>query len=1468
MAVFLLLFIVLVLIFAIPYVQTRLGKYATNRLNKDFGTNINIGKVGLQFNGDVELKEIYIEDYKQDTLINIKELNTSILSFKKLYDGKLNFGDIDIEGLTFNVKTYTGETDTNLDVFVAKLDNSEPTDEKSGFVLSSSDVTIKDGVFRLIDQNKETPLKLDFHDLNIEATDFKIEGPDVIVNINQLAFKDSRGVQVDEMSTNFKYTLSDMTFNKLSIKTPESLLQGELQFTYNRDDLQHFTDKVLLNAQFYKATIATNELNLFYEEFGAHQIADFSADFSGTLNNLLVENLNLNTIKNTKVQGDINFKNLFNDEDNNFLMHAKLSNLTSNYADLKALLPNILGESIPSSFIKFGNFTIKGTTNISSTSIDSDNTMSTNLGFVKSNLKLNRIDDIDNATYKGNIIFTDFNLGEFLQDNDLENISLNMDIEGKGFTLTSLNTIANGSIYSLVYKGYTYQDIQVSGNFQNKKFNGEFHSKDKNLKMHFDGLVDLSTDINSYDFKADVDYANLNALNFFSRDSISIFKGVVDMKMRGTNINNTYGDIEINNTSYKNQNDTYFFDDFKITSTFNAINERLIEVNSPDIIEGKLSGKFLFEDVGKLVENSIGSIYTNYEPNEVTTNQYIDFNFKIYNKIVEVFLPDIELGKNTFIKGRLESDEKDFKLTFKSPQIKLFEYFADNIQLSVDNKNPLYNTYIEIDSLNTKFYDISKFSLINVTLKDTLFIRTEFKGGKHNDDAYNLSMYYTINDNNKSVLGFKKSDITFKKNTWFVNEQKDNHNKIIFERNFKNFEFDKLFMTHGNEAIKLSGALQDANNKNIELDFNAVELNKITPEIDSLRLRGIVNGKLNIKQQDSVYLPTSMLSITDFKVNDTHLGAFNAKINGNQSLTNYNVDITIKDDLYKSFQALGEIEVSNKKPAINIDLMFKDFNLQPLNPFGEDVINNIRGLVTGNVKVSGSLNKPDISGHLALNKAGLQIPYLNVDYDFQDNASVSLKNQSFIFNNVEMIDTYYNSKARLQGDISHVNFSDWSLGLDISTQKLLVLNTKLDDEVLYYGTAFIGGDAQIKGPTDELVISVNGQTRDGTVFKIPLSDTESFGDNSYIHFLTQEEKESKKSGKEIVFDEIKGLELDFDLDINEDAEVEIIIDPNTGHSLKGRGAGNLLIEINTNGKFNMWGDFLTFKGVYNFMYGGLIQKQFEVEPGGSLAWEGDPLKAQMNIRAIYKTRANPTPLLDNPISKSIPINLVVDLSGELEQPEPNFSFEFPNVASTLKSELQYRLGSKEERDNQALYLLSTGAFSRGIDDLNPYGTIAERLNAIVNNIFSDADSKLNIGLNYEIGEKRPDYETDDRVGFTLQTKLSDRVLINGQLGVPVGGVGETVVAGDVQIDFLLNEEGTLTAKVFNRENSIRNFGEEIGYTQGLGMSYSVDFDTFKELLNKIFKVKAQANPSKKDKKTDTTSQKNDLPEYINFKSSN
>ncbi len=1431
-----LLFVILVLILSIPAVQTSLGDKVTKRLNEDYKTNINIERIGMQFNGDVELKGIYVEDFKKDTLISIGELNTSILSFGNLYNGQLVFGDIDIMDLVFNIKTYEGYNDTNLDIFVAKLEGDNPKKGDGSFLLSSSDVSIYDGFFQLSDENKENPSILELNKLNINATNFLIHGSDVGARINTLSFVDRRGLVMKNMMTNFEYTLTGMTFSNLQINTTNSVLKGNVKFSYIREDLQYFTDKVLVDASFNDSNVLLDELNTFYDEFGRNQHAKFSVDLSGTLNDLKAKNLKLNTSTKTKVYGDLDFKNLFNKEPDNFVMDGQFNNLTSTYKDLRALLPNVLGEAIPSSFDRLGKFVIRGNSKVTSSNVDANVTIETELGFIDSDLSIQKINDIDKANYKGNLILEAFDLGTFINDPKVGTVSANIDVDGQGFVAETINTQVKGDVHQLVYNNYNYQKTKVSGNIRNKIFDGFLLVNDQNLKLNFNGLVDYSEKINKYDFEAKVDYANLSALNFVKKDSISVFRSIVNMNLNSSSLDDAYGKITFRNTSYRNENDTYNFKRFKISSRFENAT-RFIDIDSPDIIEGTLSGEFVIRDLIKLLENSVGNIYTNYKPNIVAENQRVNFNFKIYNKIIEVFYPEIELGKNTFIRGRMESDAQKFRLTFKSPQIKLLDNFAKDIEFQVDNSNPVFNTYVEVDSINTKYYNASKFNLINVTVNDTLFMRSEFSGGKRNNDKFNLSFYHTINENNESVIGFKTSDVTVKDYKWYINGGNDKFNKISFNKDLSSIAIDRFRINHGMEEVRLSGFLKDSTEKDLKLNFKNVKLSKITPNIDSLKLAGNVNGKLDILQKNGSYLPNSTVIINDFKVNDFLLGDFNAIVTGNEDLTNYKVDVSIEDDINKTFNANGNISVVGKRAGIDVNLNFNKFNLIPLNPLLVDVLSNIRGEVTGKANIIGNLKRPDIRGQLALDNSGFTIPYLNVDYDFNNRAVVRLEEQSFIFNNILLTDTKYNSKGRLNGSLSHVNLSDWSLDLDIKTSRLLVLDTKETEDALYYGTGFIGGTADIYGPTEQLVISVVGETKPGTVFKIPLTDTESFGDNSFIHFITKEEKLARERGEAFVFDEIKGLELDFDLDVTQDAELEIIINKETGHALRGRGVGGLLVEINTNGKFDMWGDFSVFEGVYDFAYGGLFQKRFIVQPGGTIAWEGDPLKAQINILATYKTEANPSPLLDSPINRSIPVELNITLTGDLERPDPIFEFEFPNVNSTIKSELNYRLESTDDRQNQALYLVSTGSFSRGLNDLNFSGTIAERLNGIVNGIFSSEDGKFNINPYFEAGQNRPDYQTDDRVGLTFQTQLSDRILFNGKVGVPVGGAGETqtVIAGDLEINFLLNDEGTLTAQVFNRENSIRNFVEAIGYTQGAGLSYNVDFDTFKELLQKLFK---------------------------------
>ncbi|MEP6261944.1 MAG: translocation/assembly module TamB domain-containing protein [Gillisia sp.] len=1433
----------------------------TNSIRERSDVNLSVGRVSFSYFGKVKLNQVYVEDHHQDTLLYARELNTSLLSLRNLINNTPNLGNTTADGLKIKMIRYKGEETDNLSIILAKL-RKEPTGEPKPFELFIRDIYVKDGYYTFIDENLEVPVILEFKDLNLQAEDLKVVDSDFTVSINTLSAREVSGLEVVHMSTQFSYSPTQMVFQDLILETPNSYLDANLALDY--DSFANFTNEVEIVGNFNESKFSTNDLRLFYEPFGENENLIITSTLKGTLNDFTLDKLQLAGMDRSYVDGKIRFEGLFSAEMEKFKMTGDFGRLATNYYDLSNLLPTILGKNLPVTLRDFGNLQLTGLATLTTNSLDADVFISTLLGTAKADIVINNFTNTASTTYKGELEVNNFNLGRLLDQKDLGKTTFDLFVDGKGFTAESVNTQIRGRISRITYNNYQYSNILVMGTVKNSVFNGNLVSQDKNLQMEFNGLVDISRAENIYDFEASIGYADLKELNFISRDTISILKGDIIMNMQGNNLDNIYGTILLANTTYQNQNDLYYFDDLSVTSSFDAQGIRTIAVNSPDVINGQVTGNFKVAEVGALIENSIGSIYTNYRPNIITTNQYMEFDFDIYNKIVDVFFPEITLAPNTFIRGRVESDESEFRLTFRSPKIEAFGNMLQDLNIQVDNTNPLYNTFVEADSVSTSFYNFSEFSLINVTLRDTLFIRSEFQGGKQNSDVFNLNLFHTINEDNKSVIGIQRSDITFKDNIWFLNENSNRSNKIVFSNNFRDLVVDSLELTHMGENIRLSGAMRDSTYKDFKIDFEDVDIGKITPDIDSLSIAGILNGKLHLLQEDGAFFPNTALEVEGLELNNIPMGRLDIAVDGNEDLTFYNVDARLSRKGFESISALGQINAAGDNPTIDLEVALRNVNLAAFSPLGGDVIDNLRGYASGDATVTGSYINPDITGMIELEDAGFRIPYLNIDYNLNNIATIDLTQQQFVFDDVELLDIKYRTTGDLAGTISHRNFKEWFMDLEINGDRMLVLDTQAEIDALYYGTAFIDGEATIKGPTDELVINVTAATERGTIFKIPLSDAESVGDNSYIHFLSPEEKASRLAGIELELPEVKGLELNFDLDITNDAEVEVVVDQTSGSSLRGRGAGNMLIEINTNGKFNMWGDFVVYEGVYNFKYAGLVQKVFKVQSGGSINWNGSPIQAELDVSAIYEIDANPAILLENPsINRKIPVEVVILLQGQIAQPDITFDVQFPNASSAVRSELEYRMVDRATRELHALFLVTQGSFYTdfAIGQNAWSGTLVERASSLVNDIFADEDGKFQVGVNYVQGERTPDQQTVDRFGLTLSTQISNRILINGAVGVPVGGVTESVIVGDVEIQFLLNEDGSLRAKVFNRENNIQFIGEEIGFTQGIGLSYSVDFDTFKELIRKIMNREALKT---EEEEMEETSAKSVAPDYIVF----
>jgi len=346
-----LLVLVLGILLTLPFVQTQIGNYVTNSLNEKYKININVEQVSLTVFGGVKLKKVLILDHHKDTLISANRIKTNILDWNKLVDGDLVFGDIGLDSLYFNMKTYKKEKLSNLDKFVAAFDSGAPPSTKH-FLLTATKVKITNGHYSLIDENRANPKDVDFTKINLAATALKIYGPEVTTTINSLSFQDHRGIFIEDLSTKFSYTKKHIKLENLDLITKESKLKGSVVMNYEIEDFAHFTDKVEFDIKLEKASLASNDIRGFYNELGKNQVFKIKGRIKGPLNNIVLSNLRLVDSKKSEIIGTINFKNLFPTKGKSFYMNGSFDKLSTSYDDLVTILPNVLGKTLPVIFSK------------------------------------------------------------------------------------------------------------------------------------------------------------------------------------------------------------------------------------------------------------------------------------------------------------------------------------------------------------------------------------------------------------------------------------------------------------------------------------------------------------------------------------------------------------------------------------------------------------------------------------------------------------------------------------------------------------------------------------------------------------------------------------------------------------------------------------------------------------------------------------------------------------------------------------------------------------------------------------------------------------------------------------------------------------------------------------------------------------------------------------------------------------
>jgi hypothetical protein len=497
-----------------------------------------------------------------------------------------------------------------------------------------------------------------------------------------------------------------------------------------------------------------------------------------------------------------------------------------------------------------------------------------------------------------------------------------------------------------------------------------------------------------------------------------------------------------------------------------------------------------------------------------------------------------------------------------------------------------------------------------------------------------------------------------------------------------------------------------------------------------------------------------------------------------------------------------------------------------------------------------------LSGEGTVNDGKILIDYLRTVYSF--NGKLGMSPTQIIFDEMEMTDAYQN-KGMLRGYIAHKNFSKFVLNLDGEFINFQVLNTTSKDNTLFYGQGYATGSLNIFGPSSNLKISANARTEKNTKIFIPVSGASETDKKDFITFahftdsLSIPDDQKNKTAKKT---ELTGVTVDINLDITPDAYAEIIFDIKAGDIIRGRGNGDLRLQLDTKGEFNMFGGIEFTEGAYNFTLYDIINKEFTIRPGSRLLWYGDPYAGIMNITASYRQLASLAPIYDKEpdilneaaIKRKYPIEVQLKLDGPMLSPTFAFdlvSAELPTLIS-LSNGQQKRLSfdfaafktrlDEQELKRQVFSLIILRRLSP-LDAFSTSGSLANSVSELLSNQLSywltQVDQNLEIDL--DLGA------LDAEAFNTFQLRLSYSFL-NGRLRVTRDGTftsqsqqqqSVASIAGDWTVDYLLTPDGKFRVKMYSRSNFnalSSSLGAQTAVTTGFSLMHTQNFNDVKDLL--------------------------------------
>lgn len=1472
--------VVSLILFQFPSVQTAIVRKAVSSLSDGIDGRMSVGNVYVVFFNKLIVKDFSIVSTEQsplidslranfnynDTLLACNKLSVT-LDPSQLLRMKLKLKSVSVSGGVFNLQTEKGKQ-TNLDR-IFRLDKNAPKDTSKGSIdLLANSIRVNDFRFTLNNPYKFVDKgdsiinfsNLSVSDINVNISDVHLKSDTLHACINNVSGTDHSGFKLAGLRGNARISGTEALVSDIYLADSYSVLDARyffMKYTSPRD-LADFTSKVRMGIDFNGSHLNFKTIGKIAPSMYGSSLAFFlNGQAEGTVDSFRTSNLTV-TSESGLSYLTIDARIMGLPDVRRTMAVAQVTRSSTNCRDIAAIVASINNtpeNRFISSLSPFVNYSFTGSLMGLLDDFVANGSIESAIGNIDLDL-LFRNEPQNGVRFDGSIAAVGFDMGQALTNPIFGKLDLKADVNAlfgssnKGMDVK----IDSIRVERLGFNGYDYSRIMANGRYTDKFFNGSITCHDPNLDFIFQGLFSFAREKESkYDFKALVPYVNLDSLNINSGTDIKEVSFSTTANF--THIKDSYvtGRIDVKNAEYRTSAGKYKLGNVTVLS-MNSNRVFTASLDSP-FAKARYSGPgpinmFISKAADIVAYSNLDNLFSR-DTAEIFNNGIYNFSVQTFNtqNLCRAIKPGLYIMDSTRVKVTI--DRKDnLKATVLSGRIANGADYLKGLKLNL-TAGTSRPTVLSLFSRNIRFAGM-RMDSSSIDLKaegNLLKAGFNFRNDSTEDNSASLIADVVFKPQKELDINIDGSSaISLKGEKWsFTPAYISVADSSIHVSNFKIANREQIFSLYGD----VSKNRPDTLNFSLK-NFNIGILNLFLTK--SFNLEGFFSGSGIIS--DLYREPKAFFDIKgeDVSVYNNMAGSLRMMSRWDASGKHLNILVQSRLEGKPHLSATGFYRPEDSYLSMNASL--EDLSVGYFEPFLQGLVSRTSGSLSGELHLNGPLDKLSLTGEeCRFSNLGFILDFTRVPYKL--NGPFELTEKGIFFRNLPIYDKF-NSRGLVNGSLTYNYFRNLALDVNVDFTGMQCLNTTERDNEFFYGSAFATGAVHLKGPLERIGIDIGVVSDKNTVIHIPLSSSATASQTNLLTFVESESNvwidpydtlSINTSG--IVKGETQ-LDVNMEARLTPDAEIMIEIDKSVGDVIRAKGNGTIDMDINPSKEvFDIFGDYHVTDGSYKFVLAGFAAKDFTLQPGGTINFNGDITNTNLNLEAVYHTKASINPLIADTSSVSTRRNVdcIIGMEGKMMNPQLTFSINVPDLDPTTKIRVESALNTQGKVQKQLMALLVSGGFipdeQSGIANNSSllYSNASEILSNQINMIFQQLGIPLDLGLNYQPGERGTDI-----FDVAVSTQLfNNRVVINGNIGNDPYGNSSRDVIGNIDVEIKLDNPGNVRLDVFSHaEDQYSTYNDNnSSQRSGVGIVYQKEFNSFRSLLKG--KSKAQKAYEKQER---------------------